>query len=75
MLILWMYVAICRLDIPKEPRIWCAFVVMGLLNNVIPFSLMAWGQLHIETGLTSILNASTAIFGVVAASFFLQTSN
>ncbi|WP_296432896.1 DMT family transporter, partial [Yoonia sp.] len=31
---------------------------------------MAWGQLHIETGLTSILNASTAIFGVIAAAIF-----
>jgi drug/metabolite transporter (DMT)-like permease len=40
---------------------------MGLLNNVIPFSLMSWGQLHIETGLTSILNATTAIFGVIVA--------
>ncbi|MFT6120843.1 MAG: drug/metabolite transporter (DMT)-like permease [Yoonia sp.] len=43
---------------------------MGLLSNVIPFSLMAWGQLHIETGLTSIHNTSTAIFGVIAASIF-----
>ena len=31
---------------------------------------MAWGQLHIETGLTSILNAATAIFGVIAAAIF-----
>jgi drug/metabolite transporter (DMT)-like permease len=43
---------------------------MGLLNNVIPFGLMAWGQLHIESGLTSILNAATAIFGVIAAAVF-----
>jgi drug/metabolite transporter (DMT)-like permease len=70
MLILWVYVALRRLPIPTDPRIWGAFVIMGLLNNVIPFSLMAWGQLHIETGLTSILNASTAIFGVIAAAIF-----
>ena len=71
MLILWTYVLIRRLPLPKDLRIWGAFLVMGLLNNVIPFSLMAWGQLHIETGLTSILNASTAIFGVIAAAVFL----
>ncbi|MEO0917355.1 MAG: DMT family transporter, partial [Pseudomonadota bacterium] len=71
MLILWAYVLLRRLPIPKAPRIWGAFLVMGLLNNVIPFSLMAWGQLHIETGLTSILNAATAIFGVIAAAIFL----
>ena len=70
MLILWAYVLIRRLDIPKDPAVWFAFLGMGLLNNVIPFSLMAWGQLHIETGLTSILNASTAIFGVIAAAIF-----
>lgn len=71
MLILWAYVALRRLSVPRDPRIWGAFLVMGLLNNVIPFSLMAWGQLHISTGLTSILNAATAIFGVIAAAIFL----
>ncbi|MEO0904532.1 MAG: DMT family transporter [Pseudomonadota bacterium] len=70
MLILWAYVLISRFTLPTDPRIWGAFLAMGLLNNVIPFSLMAWGQLHIETGLTSILNAATAIFGVIAAAVF-----
>jgi hypothetical protein len=40
---------------------------MGLLNNAIPFGLMAWGQQFIETGLTSIFNAATAVFGVLVA--------
>lgn len=71
MLILWAYVLIRRLPLPADRRVWGAFLVMGLLNNAIPFSLMAWGQLHIETGLTSILNAATAIFGVMAAALFL----
>ncbi|MEO0932071.1 MAG: DMT family transporter, partial [Pseudomonadota bacterium] len=70
MLILWAYVVLRRLTLPTDLRIWGAFLVMGLMNNVIPFSLMAWGQLHIETGLTSILNAATAIFGVIAAALF-----
>lgn len=66
-LFLWAVVLLMRLPVPKDPRVWGAFLVMGLLNNVIPFGLMAWGQLHIETGLTSILNAATAIFGVIVA--------
>jgi drug/metabolite transporter (DMT)-like permease len=66
-LILWAYVAFRRLPVPRDPRIWGAFLVMGLLNNVIPFGLMAWGQQFIETGLTSIFNAATAIFGVLVA--------
>lgn len=70
MVILWGYIAVRRLPLPRDPRIWLAFLVMGFLNNVIPFSLMAWAQLHIETGLTAILNASTAVFGVLFAAIF-----
>ncbi len=66
-LVLWIVVTARGLPVPRSPRIWGAFLVMGLLNNVIPFSLMAWGQLHIESGLTSIFNAATAIFGVIVA--------
>ncbi|SFS09785.1 DMT family transporter [Yoonia litorea] len=70
MLVLWAYILYKGLPLPTGRRIWGAFLVMGLLNNMIPFSLMAWGQLHIETGLTSILNAATAIFGVIVAAIF-----
>ncbi|MEM8578735.1 MAG: DMT family transporter [Pseudomonadota bacterium] len=70
MLALWGVVALMRLPLPRGPRLWGAFLIMGLLNNMIPFGLMAWGQLHVETGLTSILNAATAIFGVIAAALF-----
>jgi drug/metabolite transporter (DMT)-like permease len=70
-LALWIWVALRRLSLPRDPRVWRDLLVMGVLNNVLPFSLMAWGQLHIETGLTAILNASTAVFGVVMAAIFL----
>ncbi|CTQ50934.1 DMT family transporter [Jannaschia donghaensis] len=70
-LVLWAWVALRGLAVPRDPRIWRALLVMGLLNNVVPFSLMAWGQLHIETGLTSILNAGTAVFGVLVAALLL----
>lgn len=71
-LILWAYVLIRRLPVPGGWRIWGAFLVMGLLNNAIPFALMAWGQQFIETGLTSIFNAGTAIFGVLVAALLFS---
>ena len=40
---------------------------MGFLNNVLPFSLIFWGQTHIASGLASILNATTPLFTVVVA--------
>ena len=69
-LALWLVVLFLRLPVPKDPKVWGAFLMMGVLNNVIPFGLMAWGQLHIESGLTSILNGATAIFGVIVAAIF-----
>lgn len=65
--VLWAYVLIRGLEVPRMGRIWGAFLVMGLLNNVLPFSLIVWGQQNIPSGLASILNASTAIFGVIVA--------
>src|SRR5215213_2393618 len=29
---------------PADPRLWGAFFITGVLNNVIPFSLIFWGQ-------------------------------
>jgi len=44
-----------------------SFLVMGLLNNVIPFNLIAFGQTRITGGVASILNATTPLFTVVVA--------
>lgn len=52
---------------PRERRVWAAFLGMGLLNNVIPFALIVWGQGHIASGLASILNATTPLFTVLVA--------
>ena len=38
---------------------WPAYFTMGLLNNVLPFSLIFWGQTQVASGLASILNATT----------------
>lgn len=52
---------------PTGGRVWAAFLGMGLLNNVVPFVLIVWGQHHIASGLASILNATTPLFTVLAA--------
>jgi drug/metabolite transporter (DMT)-like permease len=52
---------------PRDRRVWAAFAVMGLINNAIPFTLIAWGQAHIASGVASILNATTPLFTVLVA--------
>jgi len=66
-LLIWLYASGGRL--PADARIWGAFLIMGVLNNVIPFSLIVWGQVSIDSGLASILNATTPLFIVVFAHF------
>jgi drug/metabolite transporter (DMT)-like permease len=55
--------------LPLQREVWLAFLAMGLLNNVVPFSLIVWGQTHIASGVASILNATTPLFTVVLAHF------
>ncbi|MGR3469020.1 MAG: DMT family transporter [Shimia sp.] len=57
--------------LPFSPSILIGFLGMGILNNVIPFTLQAWAQQSIESGLAAILNAGTAIWGVLIAALFL----
>ncbi|HAK47051.1 MAG TPA: EamA family transporter [Spirochaeta sp.] len=55
---------------PSTGKIWAGFLILGLLNNAVPFSLIVWGQTSITGGMASILNATTPFFTVIAAHFF-----
>ncbi len=68
---LWVYVIIRGLPMPRDGRTLFALLVMGAINNALPFLLQAYAQTTIESGLAGILNATTAIFGPVVAAIFL----
>ncbi len=71
-LLLNLFLLLRRDPMPTSPRLWCSFVVMGILNNVVPFTLIVWGEIRISSGLASILNATTPIFTVLAAHVLTQ---
>jgi drug/metabolite transporter (DMT)-like permease len=56
--------------LPRGAPIWRAFFAMGALNNLIPFSLIFWGQTQIASALASILNATTPLFTLIVAHLF-----
>ena len=64
---LWLLAEGSRL--PTDRATWGRFFLSGLLNNVLPFILIAWGETRISSGMASILNATTPIFMVVVAHF------
>ncbi|MDG4721710.1 MULTISPECIES: DMT family transporter [Thalassospira] len=66
-LILWWVVLLRHIPIPRDPKFWGAIVIMGAFNNLVPFSLIVWGQTHIASGLAAILNATTPLFTIVIA--------
>lgn len=68
--LLAVYVHVRGNRLPASPRTWVAFAVLSLFANVIPFSLIMWGQQYITSGLASILNATTPIFAVTLAHLF-----
>ena len=57
------------IKIPMGP-VWRVYLVLGFINIAAPFSLIVWGQTHIASGLASILNTATPLFGAVIAHLF-----
>jgi drug/metabolite transporter (DMT)-like permease len=65
--ILALVVVLVGETLPRGRELRTGIAVMALLNNVIPFALILWGQLHVTAGLASILVATAPLFAVVVA--------
>jgi drug/metabolite transporter (DMT)-like permease len=57
--------AVTRSPLPRDPRLWVHLFVVALLLCVLPFSLFAWAQQHVSSGVASILNATTPLMTMV----------
>ncbi len=55
---------------PRERRFWRQIVVVAVLNNVLPWTLIPWGEQYVSSGLASILNATMPLFTVLFAHFW-----
>ncbi len=49
-----------------------AFVLIGLFNVAVPFTLISWAEKFIDSGVASILNSTTPLFSIVLAPLFLK---
>lgn len=59
-----------RYRLPRSAAEWRPFVVQSMINNVIPFTLIVYGQHHIASGLAGVLNATTPLFTIIIARLF-----
>lgn len=65
------YYMIVRPKLPKKASTWRALIVVGMLNTAIPFVLISWGEIYIDSGVASILNGSVPLFTTLIAHIFL----
>jgi len=60
-------VFLAGLRLPATAAGWWPFAVQAVVNNVIPFTLMVYGQHRIAGGLAAVLNATTPLFTLIVA--------
>jgi drug/metabolite transporter (DMT)-like permease len=47
---------------PRDRATWQRFAFQAVLNSVIPWTLIAWGERHVDAALATILNSAGPIF-------------
>jgi drug/metabolite transporter (DMT)-like permease len=58
--------------LPRDGASWGRYLVLALLGNAIPFTLITWGQSGIDSGLAAILLASMPLGTLVLAHFTIE---
>jgi drug/metabolite transporter (DMT)-like permease len=58
------------LRMPEWGSVWGTFLLMGFFNGAVPYTLITWAEIHIDSGLAAILNALMPLFTVLLAHVF-----
>jgi drug/metabolite transporter (DMT)-like permease len=69
---LLVYLRITGGSLPRDRATWKHLFFVAIFANVLPFTLLAWGEQRIPSGLTALLNAGTPMFTAVASGFLLH---
>jgi drug/metabolite transporter (DMT)-like permease len=65
-------VGLAREKLPPMGRIYGHLFVMGAINIAIPFSLITWAELTVDSSVAAILNAAVPLFVMIIAAIFLR---
>lgn len=58
--------------VPDLKERWKEYLILGVINSAIPFTLIAAAELHLTSSLAAILNATTPMFTAVVAAAWLK---
>ncbi|GCE31541.1 membrane protein [Dictyobacter alpinus] len=51
---------------------WRHYLIVGIINSALPFTLIATSELFLTAGLAAILNATTPLFGAIVAALWIK---
>ena len=63
------------LRLPVALGDWAALCVLGLMGNVLPFMLITWGQLSVNSGIAGMIMATMPLITMILAHFFVEGEN
>lgn len=69
-IVLFVWLKIRGQKLPREPRLWWSFFLIGLFGNGIPFVLINWGEQEIASGLAAILIAAMPLAALLLGRVF-----
>lgn len=69
-ILLYAYLRLVGLKLPRDRRLWIDFMIMGLVNSALPYTLLSWGEIYLDSGLAAILVSAVPIFTVIFGRLF-----
>lgn len=69
--VLTVVVRLRGLRLPTSPRIWSHYLLMGVVGNALPFTLISWAQVRVDSGLTGILMGVMPLVTLLLAHFLV----
>jgi drug/metabolite transporter (DMT)-like permease len=70
--LLMLLVKVRGIEFPKAPAVWGAFVIQGILQSALPFTLISWAEKHIDSGLAGLLNSTPPLFAFLITYLILH---
>jgi drug/metabolite transporter (DMT)-like permease len=74
-LILTLVVYAKGLRLPFTAKAWLAFLAMGIVGNVLPFFLISWGQLSVNSGIAGMIMATMPLITMLLAHYLVDGEN
>ena len=63
------------LRLPLSLNAWLAFILMGVVGNLLPFFLISWGQKSVNSGVAGMIMAIMPLMTMLLAHYFVEGEN